>query len=509
MPGIASIATIPTPVGGWNVMSSLDNMPPADAVILDNMFPETSAVRLRRGYNEHIDTGETDPVKTLMEYAGGDNIQLLACVAGKVFDVSDGAIAAVELATGYSTDIWSFTNYSTAGGQYLLAANLTGMDVPWVYDGTTVSPVVVSGVTATDLIYVSIYQQRVFYVEKDTLSVWYTAAGAFQGALTQFDFGPFCTRGGEIAAITTWTRDNGFGGVDDLFVVATTKGEVLIYNGPNPSVDTTWAMQGRFIVGEPVKGPHCLVRTGPDVIFLCSDGFQPLSSYLQMGQTRAQETDIASKIGNAASDAVKLYDTLDGWQGFLYPEGTALMINIPTDTDAFMQYVVNTTTGAWCRYLGLTSYTWCRFNGEPYFGGDAGKVYLWDTTPSDNGSDIVGEVLTAFNFLGSRAAQKRVTMTRPVVTVNGTLSYVLGVNVDFDTTSSLVAASSNIPVSGTWGFATWDSDRWGAAAGMVQRRWIGVHGTGYAVAVHLKVSTHTVSMYCNSFDVAFEPGGPI
>jgi hypothetical protein len=44
------------------------------------------------------------------------------------------------------------------------------------------------------------------------LSVWYTTAGAYQGALTEFDFGPLCTKGGSIAAVNTWTRDNGFGG---------------------------------------------------------------------------------------------------------------------------------------------------------------------------------------------------------------------------------------------------------------------------------------------------------
>lgn len=252
MPKLASIGTIPCPVGGWNAYNSLDNMPPTDAAVLTNFFPETSNIRLRRGYIEHCDTGESTPVGSLMEWSGGSSSQLLAATNGKIIDVTSSTPSV--LATGYGSDIWSTTSFSSAGGQYLLAANDSGADTPFVYNGTIVAAVVVSGVTATDLCQVHLYNQRVFYVERNSLSVWYTTAGAFQGALTEFDFGPFCARGGEIAAVATWTRDNGFGGVDDLFIVVTTKGELLVYIGPNPGSSTTWSMQGRFVLGEPVKG---------------------------------------------------------------------------------------------------------------------------------------------------------------------------------------------------------------------------------------------------------------
>lgn len=503
----ASISSIPTPVGGWNAFDALDNMPPNDAVVLDNFFPQTSKIVLRRGYTQFCATGENAPVGTLMEWGGGSGSKLLAAVNGKIFDITSGT--ASSKATGYGSDIWSFTNFSTPAGQFLLAANDSGLDTPFVYDGATVAPIVAVGPTLANLCQVAIYQQRTFYVERNTLKVWYTDAGAYQGTLTSFDFGQFCTRGGKIAAIATWTRDNGFGGVDDLFVVVTTRGELLVYNGPNPGSSTTWAMQGRFVLGEPVKGPHCVVRTGPDLLLLCEDGFQPLSEYLTTGSTRAQVTDIAKKIGNAASDAVKSYKSNDYWQGCLYPAGTQLIVNVPTSSTVFQQYVVNTTTGAWCRYLNLNAYCWSLFNGSPYFGGAAGKVYQWDTGPSDNGSDIVGEVVTAFSYLGQRGRQKRYTMIRPVVETNGSLSYSLGVNVDYDTSATLPIVSSNVSSASLWGSGSWGSAIWGGTASFIQRRWNGVHGIGYAVAVHLKVATHTISVAVNSFDLASEPGGPI
>lgn len=503
----ARIGSVPCPVGGWNARDSLDNMAATDAVIMDNFFPGTSNIVLRRGHNEHCDTGESDPVGSLMEYGSGSALVLLAACGGKIFDVSTATPA--SLATGYNSDIWSSTNFSTAGGQFMIAANASGLDVPWVYDGATVAPVVVTGVTDTLLSQVCVYQQRLFYVQQQSLSVWYTAAGAFQGALTEFDFGGFCTKGGAIAGISTWTRDNGFGGVDDLFVIVTTKGELLVYNGPNPSVATTWSMQGRFVLGEPVSGPHCFVRTGPDLLLLCADGFQPLSAYLAVGQSRASTTDLASKIGSAASDAVRAYHGNDYWCSLLYPEGTQLIINIPVATDTAYQYVVNTTTGAWCRYTGMNAYSWSRFDGSPYFGGADGKVYRFDFVQNDNGADVVGEVVGAFSYLGLRARQKRVTLLRPVVETDGNLTYSVGINVDFDLSATLPTISSNLPNGAIWDTSLWDVGSWGSSTRTVLRRWIGASGIGFAFAIHFKVSTQTVYVALDATDISFEPGGPL
>ncbi|WP_230681797.1 hypothetical protein, partial [Streptococcus pneumoniae] len=41
---------IPAPVGGWDAQSPLANMPPENAVILDNFIPRAGYVELRRGF---------------------------------------------------------------------------------------------------------------------------------------------------------------------------------------------------------------------------------------------------------------------------------------------------------------------------------------------------------------------------------------------------------------------------------------------------------------------------
>lgn len=505
--GPGQTVSIPSPTGGWNTRDPLDGMPPQDATTLDNFFPDTGSVNLRRGYELFCETGETDQIGTLFPYSGGGTNDLLAAAGGAIFDITSGT--AVSLDTGYTSDIWSWTNHSTSGTPRIIAANDSGADVPWVYDGATIAAVVVTGVTDTNLSQVLLHAQRVFYVERNSLSVWYTTAGAFQGALTEFDFGPLCKKGGTINALGTWTRDNGAGGADDLFVLVTTEGEVLIYSGIDPATATDWTLQGVFSVGKPVPGARCLVNTGPDLVLICADGIQPLSEYLVYGSTRASDTQLARKIANAAQNAVADYGSLTGWQGVTYGQASMLLINVPQSATLIYQFVANTTTGAWCRFKNMNAYCWAVHDGNLYFGGADGSVYLAWTGTVDITSDIIGEIVTSYQYVGGNGANKRFTMCRPILQTDGRLTFSLGVNVDYANVNYLPVVTSNVPSGSLWGSGVWGSATWGSGALTLQRTWAGVSGIGYAVAVHMVVSTQTMRVRVNSFDLMYERGWAI
>lgn len=504
--GPGDTVSIPAPTGGWNTRDPLDGMEPEDAVQLDNWFPETGTVRMRAGSIAFADTTEADPVQTLFSYSGGATSQLLAAAGGAIYNVTTGTVGAA-IATGYNSDIWSWTNHAVGGTPRIIAANASGLDAAWVYNGAVIAAVVVVGIAATAVSQVLLHAQRVFYVENNTLSVWYTTAGAFQGVLTRFDFGPFCLKGGEIASIGTWTRDSGSGGTDDLFVVVTTKGEVLMYSGINPASD--WVLVGIFNVGIPVAGPRCLMKTGPDMVLICADGIQPLTEYLLYGSTRASSTTLGAKIANAAQTAVSSFGTLDGWQGMIYTDQSMMIVNVPQSATTFWQFVANTTTGAWCRFKGMDAYCWGILNQDLYFGGADGIVYQALTGVGDSGSDVVAELVTSYQYVGGRGANKRFTMCRPVLQTNGALSYSLGVNVDYASTSPLPTVNSNPPAGGAWGSGIWGTSLWGSSTMTLQRVWAGVSGIGYSVAIHMLVSTQTISVQANSFDLMYEKGWSI
>ena len=75
-------ASIPAPVGGLNALVSIADMPPTDAIQMDNWVPLVSSVNVRNGYAAHK-TGFGAQVKSLMAYnsaTANDHASLERCL---------------------------------------------------------------------------------------------------------------------------------------------------------------------------------------------------------------------------------------------------------------------------------------------------------------------------------------------------------------------------------------------------------------------------------------------
>ena len=82
----AQTVSLPAPVGGWNARDSIAAMPPFDAVIMDNWFPDTDYVKVRKGYTNHV-LGITGQVESLMQYSSGTMRKLFAAATTSIYDV--------------------------------------------------------------------------------------------------------------------------------------------------------------------------------------------------------------------------------------------------------------------------------------------------------------------------------------------------------------------------------------------------------------------------------------
>jgi hypothetical protein len=501
---VARPYTFPVATGGWNASDALDAMKPDEAETLINWFPETTYNRLRRGFKAHCNTATNQPVESLASYSGATD-ELLAFSDDTWFEVTTSTPAA--LVTGLQSGPWDTLNYGTAGGQYLIACN--GQDTPHVYNGATMVPAVntVGGLASTlDLLTITSYGQRVYYSEAASLSVWYLPVGQYQGALTEYDLGPLCQMGGSIARISTWTRDNASAGANEMFVVVTTKGEVMVFVGDYPG-GTTWQLSARFAVGEPVAGPNCVVRMGPDMILMCQDGFQPLAHYLQLGQSQAQAVALSKKIGNAVTTAVRTYQASVGWTALLYPTGNMLIFNIPNSNDdtVFAQYVVNTLTGAWCQWEGQNAWCWAMHDTRPFFGAVNGAVYEADTGVWDDGDYITAEYRGSYQYVAGEGLLKRVSMAQPVFQTTGPVTVNFGIDVDFNNTT-LTSPAASVNFGATWDDAIWDDATW-ASGTTLQRQWVSTTGIGYAIAPHFIITTNSVVINLMSINLVIERGG--
>lgn len=502
----SSVTSYPAPIGGWNSRDALAAMKPTDAVVLDNWMPQTSYVEIRGGYSDHA-TGMTGAGKTLAVYnvLTGTNKMFCSTESG-VYDVSSsGAVGASVASRTSGKHQWIMFGDGTSN--YLIMVN--GVDKPLYYDGSSwiavdaASSPALTGLTTTSIIGVNSYKGRLFFIEKNSLSFWYLAAGAAGGALTEFDLSAEAKRGGYLLAMVTWTRDAG-DGQDDVAVFITSEGEAIVYQGNNPSSSTAWSKVGAYYIGKPL-GRRCGTQYGGDVIILTENGTFPLSAAMQSASIDYKLA-LSFKIERAFTDAARVYGSTFGWESIVYPAQNALIVNVPVSEDgAHYQYVMNTITKSWCRFTDWDAETFAVFNGELYFATGTKTVKAW-TGQIDGADNIEAYAKQAFSYFGSQSL-KRFKMFRPVLAVNGPLSFLTDIDVDFKDTPITGSATYTVTSGGQWDVADWDEAYW--AAGLeVTKQWTSPdEWEGYCASGKIKIATNALMVQWMASDMILERGG--
>lgn len=491
---------MPAPVKGWNARDPLDGMDPGYAIRLDNFVPRNGSVNLRGGYAEHATSVGTTVVETMMTYKNDGTAKMLAAANGSIYDVTNAA-AGTSLGSGYTNSRWQWVDFN----KKLIAVN--GDDTPLTYDGTTLSTVTFtgSGLTPANLIGVRSYKSRLFFIEKNTANFWYGGINSVSGTLSKFPLAEVHSSFGDLEAMASITLDGG-DGPDDLIAFIGSSGTVLVYSGTDPSSASTWAIVGRFEIGAPV-GRRPVLQTGADAAVITADGYIPLLQVMRGGRASAGRYAISDQIQGAVNEAVRNYGSNFGWQGVLYSKDNLAIFNVPAvDGTRYEQHVLNTQTGAWCRFTGIPAVSWCVFEDNAYFGGVDGKVYKFDSGTSDDGTNIAGDAQSAFHYLGGRGSLKNFHLYRPIVSSDGVIPIQMGLGVDFDDDIPVAATTSTVAAGADWNSADWDTAEWSPGA-RIQKDWQSAATFGYSASVRLKVSTATQQVKWFATDFTFEKGG--
>ena len=502
----ARVASIPAPVGGWNARDSIASMTPVDAVSLENMFPSVSSVVLRGGYANHV-TGISGQVETLMDYSSAASSEFYAAAGAAIYDVTAAGAVGAAVVTGLTNARWSYTNITTSAGGYIYAVN--GADAPLLYDGSTwlpvtgvSAPIAITGVTTTTLDFVTLFKNRIWFLQKDTLKAWYLPTSSVGGAANVLDLSSVAMHGGYLVAMGTWTIDAGYG-MDDNLVFVTSIGEVIIYRGTDPASASTWALVGVWYLGAPV-GKRCLVKYGGDLLYISYFGLVPLASVLQSEKLDPRIA-LSDKIQGAFAEATINYGATFGWQVVVDNRNNAVYVNIPVSQGQQVQYVMNNITRAWCKFTGWAANCWEIFGNQAYFGGNGVVCKAWTDTYADNVSDIQTNSLQAFNYFETRGQKKIFTRGRPSIFSNGQPSIFCGINTDFDTSDRTAALSFSPTTAGVWDSGVWDTALWGTGLS-ITNNWQGITGEGYCGAVNLKSSSSGIQIEWASTDVVYQLG---
>lgn len=498
-PATASSISLPPPVGGWNARDALYDMPPQDAIKLVNWFPDRERCRIRNGFTSHSTGLGSGVVDSLYAFYGSSGTsKLVGCANGNIYDASTGT--ASSLASGFSSNRWESVMFRDR----LILVN--GTDQPQQYDGSTVSAATYTGIADDSVLTdVTSYRSRLYFIEGT--SVWYGAVDTITGALTEFDVHSQLREGGELEAIHTWSAQTG-DSFNEYLVLVSSRGEGIIYTGSNPGAGD-WTLSMRFKLPKPL-GVRCFLQYGADVYLNTIQGLYPLSRTVAQGNEPGVYDRLSDKIRNAFSEAARSYSANFGWQVVNYPQGHYLLVNVPVATGtAAEQYVMNTETGAWCKFTGQNAQSWVVWDDDLYFGGTDGAVYKADNGNADAMAHIPHEMQQAFNYcqareVSNRTNKKLFSMVRPILETDSATTLGVDIDVDFGTTTMEMSER----ISGTGGTA-WGS-AWGSPWSPVNRtvdNWYGVGAIGRAMSLKLKGECKDTNVALSSTDVLFTAGG--
>ena len=284
--------SIPAPVGGINTVSAGLQLPPSDCASAVNLISAENGLRTRLGWLEwatDLVGASTPEVRTVMPFSGSQRSsdRLFAATDGFIFDVSGGgssispSLAFADTTPGAGYGI-SAAMTTTAGHFLLYCDEMNGAHLyaesgaTWTALSEGSGPGQIDGVDPRRLVFVAVFKNRLWFVERDSSDAWYLPVGQVTGTATRFPLGTMLREGGSIVGLWNWTYDGG-AGVDDSLVVVSSGGDVLVYQGTDPSSASTFALRGVWQIGFPPSGRRIASTYGGDLLLLSRQGLVPIS----------------------------------------------------------------------------------------------------------------------------------------------------------------------------------------------------------------------------------------
>lgn len=489
---------LPLPALGWNVKDPINNMDMRYALELENLIPKEYYLDLRKGYKKFAAL-EEEP-RFLTPYSYGEQKHLLCAAGGYVYklDLSGGAQKLNQ--TPFNYDYWNVLNYK--GRLYLL----NGQDAVQVYDGKTLSPAAFDGgedssFDVTKLFAGVLHANRLFLLEKNSLRFWYAKdAGAVQGQMLPFDLSQVAQYGGTLAAavqISPLAQESMLGFLTD-------QGEFMLYAGDNPSEIDSWALKARIKIPKPA-GQKCFEEFYGETAYLSQEGYFLLSQLLQTaaGNKRAE---ISDKINTAVSKYKDRFSQ-PGWQIKHFEQERLLLINIPSRGGA-TQHVMNTETGAWCKFTGINAACFAVLENKLYFAGrsKAGNpgVFVFDDIYNDAGAQIAVNWQAPYANFGDPNV-KRILESN--LLLKACVNFVFNITSSADFVPEAVVYQGGFHEENSlWDVSFWDVAKWSAEAKARKHRVLTVCPSGQYYSFGLTALCLNQPLQIIGMDIFYEQG---
>lgn len=447
--------TLPAPVGGWNAKDPLSRMPPEDAIELENWFPQTTHLEIRKGYRMHSKvTGATSfgNILTLAELSLQNGTKKLIAIlidttVVTFFDATSTPATDIQTGSGFTfnTAVWSSVNFRNR----IFFANWHSSDDVVDWNGVTVQVTkpAFTGPGGDDklLCFVTSYNDRLIFIEKNSFKIWYGAADAITGALTSFDFQSRFKLGGKLIFCGSTTGQD-ISNPQTLFALISDQGEIVVYVGDSPA-SATWAQIGHYFIPpslfDSTNGSRSFFYLGANLFIITKRGVIGMPEIISNAEIFGKYNAITDKIENNFTTAAYAATTNSPlWTGINNPFGKYILIAAVTTAGVTSQFVMNAITGSWCKFTILNAYSFCVYDGRAYFGSNYGKIMkmdegTFDENPATDGAaiDMNVKARQAYNYLGDLSRKKLIRFLQPVLKQDQGLFFDIGVNLDYEDTA--------------------------------------------------------------------------
>lgn len=331
------------PIDGLNLRSSPYTLSPTEAQQLDNYLIYDWGIR-ETGKFQSITQPDTGAVGQHIFFRNNSNTSYaLVCVNNKVFRVVGPGWATAFDKTGalvITSNAWRHCFFR----KRIFMVNRTNPGLVYNIGTDALAADTFTGMTTDNASQVCSYKSRLYFVEKDSTSIWYADVEAIAGALTEFDVGSVLEDFGNLAFASSWSVNQGDQN-EQLLVIVSNSGEVLIYSGDNPEADN-WALLTRVTIPAPI-GTQAFIRLGQDILIVTARGVVSLATVVAGKEDENVYYNKSIKLGDVFG-SVDVPPVRDPRRPFIYF----------ASREAAYIYALNFERGAWSRILtGVSSGT--------------------------------------------------------------------------------------------------------------------------------------------------------
>lgn len=520
----ASTVRVPAPVKGIDGKNPLSMMDPLSSIAMTNAIPRTNGVAYRNG-SKINQTGLVGFAERVIPYIARvtSNNKLFTSVGGSIYDVTSPGGTPALVYSGLTNNKWNYVNFGTQAAQNLVLCN--GIDPARVYNGgswTVLTQVFVApsaygqvqGISPSLLENVTVHQKRLWFTERDTARIWYFPIDSVGGVAQSLDLSGYLINGGKIIGLASWTTDAGRG-TDDHLVAFSSNGDVVVFEGTDPSNVSTWSLLGTWTIGRPI-GNDFVEQYGSDLLVLTVDGVIELKRAI-LGARLDIEAVTSDSISTILNELIQLFGDLDGWQVIVSPEEKLVIVNVPQiDRNQNFQFVMDTTLKSWATIRGFPAQHWCRLNGKLYFGANGKVIQGFASVFLDNvnangtgGTQYEALIHAAYSNFRTPTSFKLFSLVRPIFqSATPSPAIQAAIKTDFSLQDIFGATLPGVTVTtGLWDTARFDQSVWSGATVTVQQ-WVPVIGSGYNASILLKIVANG-ELYWVATDWLYEVGGTL